>query len=203
MIKPIETVYAGCRFRSRLEARWAVFFDDLGIEWEYESQGYESRAGRYLPDFWLPDMRHWAEVKGHFTPADLAKITGAIFDLREPIDKQVTPQLLILGPVPRPGFAWAHVRLDTLLKEFMLWQQVYFTDFGGWITKAIGAPVVFQNGAFDNAPDEMADYFCKFATEVAMDDRLTVSPEVDAAYAAARAARFEFGESGAPGKAPF
>ena len=35
-IKPIETIYKGYRFRSRLEARWAVFFDALGIEYEYE-----------------------------------------------------------------------------------------------------------------------------------------------------------------------
>lgn len=41
MIKPIETRYAGCRFRSRLEARWAVFFDALKIEWEYEPEGVE------------------------------------------------------------------------------------------------------------------------------------------------------------------
>ena len=40
-IKPIETVYNGYRFRSRLEARWAVFFDTLGIEYEYEKEGYE------------------------------------------------------------------------------------------------------------------------------------------------------------------
>jgi hypothetical protein len=39
--KPIETRYAGCRFRSRLEARWAVFFDRLGIAWEYEPEGFE------------------------------------------------------------------------------------------------------------------------------------------------------------------
>ena len=32
--KAIETKYKGFRFRSRLEARWAVFFDALGIEWE-------------------------------------------------------------------------------------------------------------------------------------------------------------------------
>lgn len=40
-IKAIETSYKGYRFRSRLEARWAVFFDALGIEWEYEKEGYE------------------------------------------------------------------------------------------------------------------------------------------------------------------
>ena len=41
MIDAIETLYAGCRFRSRLEARWAVAFNALGIEWMYEPQGYE------------------------------------------------------------------------------------------------------------------------------------------------------------------
>ena len=54
-MKPIETRYKGVSFRSRLEARWAVFFDALGIAWEYEHEGYELNDGtRYLPDFWLP-----------------------------------------------------------------------------------------------------------------------------------------------------
>lgn len=35
-IKPIQTRYKGYHFRSRLEARWAVFFDALGIAWKYE-----------------------------------------------------------------------------------------------------------------------------------------------------------------------
>lgn len=66
MIKAIETRYKGYRFRSRLEARWAVFFDVLGLAWEYEPEGFEfedqpfretdggmsfSNGGRYLPDF--------------------------------------------------------------------------------------------------------------------------------------------------------
>ena len=64
-MKPIQTRYAGCHFRSRLEARWAVFFDKLGIRWEYEPQGFELPSGRrYLPDFWLPDSHAWFEVKG-------------------------------------------------------------------------------------------------------------------------------------------
>lgn len=40
-IKPIETLYKGYRFRSRLEARWAVFFDALGLKWEYEKEGFD------------------------------------------------------------------------------------------------------------------------------------------------------------------
>lgn len=76
-MKPKETVYAGCRFRSRLEARWAVFFDVLGIKWEYEKEGFDLDDGTgYLPDFFLharglPHMRakypgagYWVEIKG-------------------------------------------------------------------------------------------------------------------------------------------
>lgn len=51
-IKAIETVYNGYRFRSRLEARWAVFFDAMGIKYEYEKEGYDlGELGWYLPDF--------------------------------------------------------------------------------------------------------------------------------------------------------
>ena len=51
-IKAIETHYKGYRFRSRLEARWAVFFDAAGVEYEYEPEGFVLPSGkRYLPDF--------------------------------------------------------------------------------------------------------------------------------------------------------
>lgn len=63
-IKPIETQYKGYRFRSRLEARWAVFFDSLDVEWEYEKEGFDLGTERYLPDFWLPTQNVWIEIKG-------------------------------------------------------------------------------------------------------------------------------------------
>src|SRR5215467_9619768 len=66
-IKAIETKYGGYKFRSRLEARWAVFFDEEEIEWDYEPQGFTVDTPRgginYLPDFWLGSGQ-WAEVKG-------------------------------------------------------------------------------------------------------------------------------------------
>lgn len=59
----IETYYKNTKFRSRLEARWALFFDELGIMWDYEPQGFESHGIRYLPDFYLPELDYFFEVK--------------------------------------------------------------------------------------------------------------------------------------------
>lgn len=54
-IRPIDTTYKGYRFRSRLEARWAVFFDELGVRFQYEPEGFDLQGTRYLPDFFLPN----------------------------------------------------------------------------------------------------------------------------------------------------
>jgi ribosomal protein S27AE len=65
-LKPIDTPYKGHLFRSRLEARWAVFFDALELEWEYESEGYDLDGIWYLPDFKVMTPQGsvmWIEVK--------------------------------------------------------------------------------------------------------------------------------------------
>jgi hypothetical protein len=63
-IRPIATRYAGFLFRARLEARWAVFFNTLGIKWLYEPQGFDVDGRPYLPDFCLLlGKMLWAEVK--------------------------------------------------------------------------------------------------------------------------------------------
>jgi hypothetical protein len=65
--RAIETVYRGYRFRSRLEARWAVWLDALGVDWDYEPEGFDLPYGTgtvsYLPDFWLPREQAWLEIK--------------------------------------------------------------------------------------------------------------------------------------------
>lgn len=71
MIQALETAYNNYRFRSRLEARWAVFFDALHIAYEYEPEGYKLKDGSmYLPDFRLQNVGLrsrvgplWLEVK--------------------------------------------------------------------------------------------------------------------------------------------
>lgn len=71
-IKPIQTSAYGRLFRSRLEARWAVFFTSLGLVWEYEPEGFDLDGELYLPDFRVWDPQGdpiWYEVK----PAHVAE----------------------------------------------------------------------------------------------------------------------------------
>lgn len=64
IVTTIPTLYSHQSFRSRTEARWAVFFDSMGISWDYEPEGFKLPDGRrYLPDFWLPQFERLAEVK--------------------------------------------------------------------------------------------------------------------------------------------
>jgi len=52
------------RFRSRAEARWAVFFDGIGVEFQYEPEQFELSIGVcYTPDFYLCKQNIYVEVK--------------------------------------------------------------------------------------------------------------------------------------------
>ena len=88
MITPIETIYKGYRFRSRLEARWAVFMDACGADWEYEPEGLSSTVycepdldedgnivqehdpacTYYLPDFVVHNVKHVHLGRGKSEP---------------------------------------------------------------------------------------------------------------------------------------
>ena len=73
VLKAINTLYKGFYFRSRLEARYAIFMDNLGIEWVYELEGYQLENGFYLPDFYLPTFNggSFAEVKFKFNEKEI------------------------------------------------------------------------------------------------------------------------------------
>lgn len=64
-MKAIKTTYLGTVYRSRIEARWAIFLDEMGINFEYEKEGFELKDGTpYLPDFYLPEENYYLEIKG-------------------------------------------------------------------------------------------------------------------------------------------
>lgn len=112
-IKAKPTPYNGHHFRSRLEARWAVFYDELGIKWVYEPETFEFPDGTlYLPDFYLPGIGAYVEIKPAYpTPDEIRKaellsrfgeVTVRIFYglPREYGEVRITG--VDIGPGPRP-----------------------------------------------------------------------------------------------------
>ena len=121
-IKAIETRYKGSRFRSLTEARWAVLFDALGIEWVYELEEYTlpDPFGPYLPDFYLVNLKTWLEVKPRREPAPArAGLTDPTFD-----EKKVA---LVLGATDanRGLIAYGPPDVEGLVVEVKRWKNGY------------------------------------------------------------------------------
>ena len=105
----LEASYSSVLFRSRAEARWAIFFDLLGWSWDYEVCHYQLGELNYLPDFYLPDVHLWVEVKGpsFLDAAAMGKAASAVAG-PHPLPSREAPYgpagaLALLGPIPAPG----------------------------------------------------------------------------------------------------
>lgn len=177
-LRPIETKYAGYRFRSRLEARWAVFFDHLGVEWYYEPQGFEVDGERYLPDFFLPDVKTsrgrgaWIEIKGR-QPSYPSRDTR----LAEKIAKYGDYDLFIaFGDLPltqdSAPAGWMHGFFDNGWDNY----QLFYVESDG----SVGIDFM------DRASSVSDGYWTDSDHE-----------RINNALAKARSARFEHGERGA------
>jgi hypothetical protein len=97
-MKALNTLYAGSYFRSRTEARWAVYFDLIGVEWEYEKEGYDLGDGvKYLPDFWFPKHKMYGEVKA------TNDLTDVEVDKAKRLSLQSKREVVILSGPPHCG----------------------------------------------------------------------------------------------------
>jgi hypothetical protein len=224
-ISAIQTTYKGYRFRSRLEARWAVFFDALEIKWEYEPQGYEKEVGdnekiMYLPDFYLPDSKLYIEVKGNSDFEEWANLAQDFLDWDCPMpfftnsyDDKISG-FVILGNIPNPdtynyfGIIRHH---EGLMKNFMRFHKGQKGD-----VCFLGDDVSDHSILIDTESDEIPEYawgwdhpykafddnklealFSNKCLELKRrDNNSRRIPATKAAYLKARGARFEYGESG-------
>lgn len=97
-IEAVPTLHNGIRFRSRTEARWAAFMDELGIKYEYEPGKFPlSVGGAYIPDFRIPLFDAWLEVK----PAN---------DFIRKLERHKAEQFCIDNPGPRYWISNGHPR---------------------------------------------------------------------------------------------
>lgn len=212
-IKAIQTRYAGCHFRSRLEARWAVFFDHCGIEWQYEPEGFQhtmhDRAYDWLPDFHLPATNTWVEVKGSDAQlrTDWHRLLCMI-DWESPIpgvdgswgtDRGV----LLLGAIPRADAVDPLHPIAQHRKGVWLHAWSFFNPPQGGVVH-VGPHN--QSVHWPTEDDRLGHYFDSswgsehcFSLEGGEHIGLITewTTRVRNAYKAARSARFEHGQSGA------
>jgi hypothetical protein len=61
--------------KSRGEKRFAQILDKFMIEWEYEKKGFHliETGELYFPDFYIPDLNLWVEIKYTIRERDLRK----------------------------------------------------------------------------------------------------------------------------------
>ena len=191
-LSPIQTEYNGYLFRSRLEARWAVFFDACGVEYEYEPEGYHLDNGLlYLPDFLLHGVVGrdagdlYVEVKGKMTELDAKKINCFVdmgFPDSEELYKSETATLVV-GAIP------AGDDIRDIISE--IGDRAYSTGNEHWPYEFnfetidgdhyAAYPGINKNGYFELFGDD-SNYLCD------MDGYAT-----EKAYRLARQARFENG----------
>lgn len=215
-MKAIETNYAGCRFRSRLEARWAVFFNKLGYSWNYEPQGYVvsdryDKQKPYLPDFWLPSLQLWVEVKGLWSPDELETVCYATLDVDglpakphgERLDDSTRnrPRILLLGSIDSTECvnAWllAHNKGDVVLSRYAFDPSVDNAQLGNtiwcdapeWRYPAVSICAAL-NGGFGPIKRKGPDDRWQWRHEPIV----LATPVVRSGLVAARSARFEHGE---------
>ena len=182
-IKAIETVYNGYRFRSRLEARWAVFFDAAGVEYEYEPEGFVLPSGkRYLPDFLIHNCTErgpkdlWVEVKGSMSKDDAEKI--------EEFGK--THPIIVVDHIPK-GRTAEELCENMTSRGFNKMMNSSICPFNFMLVDGD----YFSFGLLANGNGGCALCGADFSYFSGYDEDLTVY-----AYNKARQARFEYGECG-------
>jgi len=99
-VKSIPTVYRDVEYRSRLEAKWAAFFDQLG--WQHTYEPFDGDG--YIPDFLVHDG-HYAsplliEVKPAVTEDDYL---SAVPKVREGLRHHWDHAVFIAGVHPMRG----------------------------------------------------------------------------------------------------
>jgi hypothetical protein len=223
MVKAIPTRYDGRYFRSRLEARWAVFFNSCGIRYHYETEGFyvserlypaSETTFAYLPDFWLPDQELWVEVKGSLTDDECWKVLNAAASLSSNdgggCHDSGGNDMLALGPIPQgPGVVPIRIHMHKGDLTGYPWDP-----FGGrpqcgthrWTTSMSSGSVISDwlllardSGDLygDGALGLIADLLLT-GTENPWRDDVPHRRRYTAALDDARMARFEHGQSGRP-----
>lgn len=166
-IEALPTVYCGTTFRSALEASWAATLDSLEIAWEYEPETVTLPSGaRYIPDFRLPEIGTWLEVKGTGVPRvekafefgkSLVCSCPVVGNIRRCTCRWVGGELVLIGHPPIAIDPWTDEDYDhwpAHSKRRLAWYHGGFPNwsstrgYASWLTRC---PECRKHCWFDSA----------------------------------------------------
>lgn len=174
------------KFRSELAAKWAVFFDACGVDWDYELESFDLGNGLfYHPAFLLYGVEGrcygdlYVDVKDRLTDEDARKIVLFSGYDENDLNRPMKNRILVVGDIPDVGCINGCVHSIVTVcyegkKPFSFNFQLIDGDFFGV------HPGVNKKGFFELFGDD-SNYLRD------MDDVATLS-----AYRAAKQARFEY-----------
>jgi hypothetical protein len=179
-----------------------VFFDHLGVQWRYEAEGYQLSSGvRYLPDFFLPDLDTWVEVKGALQPQEFKTLVRAAVELPRASSLTATPVLLLLGDIPVSAGATTFTAFTKVDHSAILGSAFFAmgieSDDPEWVLMTFGRGVIFRPDQVDaSTPLFVMEHLCRTAMISGDESCLQPNAFVKEALTRARSARFEHGEHG-------
>jgi hypothetical protein len=128
--KSIPTEYNGQMYKSRLEAKVAKFLDEnatefkdgqlVKVEIQYEPKNFLLENGLdYCPDFYLPQLNLWIEVKGSMPEGSRSE--QQINGFCKQIDKMPGAKYLVITP----KHAWLYKYHDLRAGLCNRWNYLY------------------------------------------------------------------------------
>jgi hypothetical protein len=160
-----------------------VFFDAAGIEWEYEPEGYDVGGVWYLPDFRLPQLNAFVEIKPTDEAAEGAR--QVVFNLAKATGHKglaIAGYPSIENPPRMTETVTMIDRVDRAVSAF--WMQCPFCD----------AVTLDFDFVCHCVPDSIDLYHDDWSADT--------HPRVRHAMLQAQQARFEHGEDGRPAPYP-
>lgn len=215
-IAAIETVYKGHRFRSRLEARWAVFFDSAGVEWKYEPEGFRrwmvsdfdgDHYISYLPDFHLPASNTWVEVKGsdELLKKDAERIWyivehgSPLPGVDDSAEEGSARGLLLLGDIPTASWGiTVHTLIQNCTTAPCIREACFVAGDSSGSLRALPLVTDWVHGLLGLDGVSLMASPAELTTKSRTIQTARSWRRVVSAYEAARQARFEHGQVGAP-----
>lgn len=180
--KPIDTYYKNYKFRSRHEARWAVFYDFLGIKWEYEIEGFE------LPPYKF-DKATFVEKNKKELQQNEECVNSLLF-LADSLEELSKKPLRYLPDFWLPDYGcWAEIKQYSRLRENIIIDFEKLMRFVNYIKQACLLCSGFEKPVYVLMPNEEMGLINYYEFSFSDDKK-----RIEQAIRKANNARFEFGE---------